>query len=126
MNEPTVRQVASKTLYGRVSSYCRDKGIHLLRYVFSDIYSCEITHKLKHEVIVKLGTNGLIDSIRGLLTNYDTVKLEMYINDIYVCEFAILKFFAQLKFAILVLPKVNFVFPTNSVLLLLFLIGYIS
>ena len=39
MNEPTVRQVASKTLYGRVSSYCHDKGI--------------------------------IDSIRGLLTNYD-------------------------------------------------------
>ena len=47
MNEPTVRQVASKTLYGRVSSYCRDKGINLLRYVFSDIYSCEITRKLK-------------------------------------------------------------------------------
>ena len=71
MNEPTVRQVASKTLYGRVSSYCRDKGINLLRYVFSDIYSCEITHKFKNEHIVKLGTNGLINSIRGLLTYYD-------------------------------------------------------
>ena len=71
MNEPTVRQVASKTLHGRVSSYCRDKGINLLRYVFSDIYSCEITHKFKNEHIVKLGTNGLINSIRGLLTNYD-------------------------------------------------------
>ena len=34
--------------------------------------------------------------------------------DIIVCEFAILKVFALLKFAILVLPKVNFVFPTNS------------
>ena len=52
MNESTVRQVASKMLYGRVSSYCRDKGINLLRYVFSDIYSCEITHKLKNEHIV--------------------------------------------------------------------------
>ena len=72
MNEPTVRQVASKTLYGRVSSYCRDKGINLLRYAFIIcIYSCEITHKFKNEHIVKLGTNGLIDSIRGLLTNYD-------------------------------------------------------
>ena len=71
MNELTVRQVASKTLYGRVSSYCCDKGINLLRYVFSDIYSCEITHKFKNEHIVKLGKNGLIDSIRGLLTNYD-------------------------------------------------------
>ena len=71
MNEPTVRQVASKTLYGRVSSYCRDKGINLLRYVFSDIYSCEITHKFKNEHIVKLRTNGLIDSTRGFLTNYD-------------------------------------------------------
>ena len=71
MNEPTVRQVASKTLYGRVSSYCR---INLLRYVFSDIYSCEITHKFKNEHIVKLGTNGLIDSIRGLLTNYDIIS----------------------------------------------------
>ena len=71
MNESTVRQVASKTLYGRVYSYCHDKGINLLRYVFSDIYSGEITCKLKDEHIVKLGTNGLIGSIRGLLTNYD-------------------------------------------------------
>ena len=71
MNEPTVRQVASKTLYGRVSSYRHDKGINLLGYVYSDIYSCEITHILKNEHIVKLGTNGIIDSIRGLLTNYD-------------------------------------------------------
>ena len=71
MNEPTVRQVASKTLYGRVSSYRHDKGINLLRYVFSDIYSCEITRILKNEHIVKLGTNGIIDSTRGLLTNYD-------------------------------------------------------
>ena len=50
-----------------------------------------------------------------------TVKLEMF-ADINVCEFAILKVFALLKFAILVLPKVNFVFPTNTVLLLLLLI----
>ena len=54
----------------------------------------------------------------------DTVKLEMIV-DINVCEFAILKVFALLKFAILVLPSVYFVFPTNSVLLLLLLIGYI-
>ena len=45
--------------------------------------------------------------------------------DINVCNFAILKVFTLLKFAILVLPKVNFVSPTNSVLLLPFLIGYI-
>ena len=54
---------------------------------------------------------------------WNTVKLEMF-ADINVCEFVILKVFALLKFAILVLPKVNFVFPTNSVLLLLLLIGY--
>ena len=61
-----------------------------------------------------------------ICTKYDiyTVKLEMF-ADINVCEFAILKVFALLKFAILVLPKVNFVFPTNSFLLLLLLIGYI-
>ena len=58
------------------------------------------------------------------MVNQYTVKLEMF-ADINVCEFAILKVFALLKFAILVLPKVNFVFPTNSVLLLLLLIGYI-
>ena len=46
-------------------------------------------------------------------------------TDINVCEFAILNVFALLKFAILVLPKVNFVFPTTSVLLLLLLIRYI-
>ena len=48
MNEHTVRQVARKTLFGRVS-YCHDKGINILRYVFSDIYSGEITCKPKHE-----------------------------------------------------------------------------
>ena len=40
-----------------------------------------------------------------------TVKLEMF-ADINVCEFVILKVFTLLKFAILGLPKVNFVFPT--------------
>ena len=45
--------------------------------------------------------------------------------DINVCEFVILKVFALLKFAVLGLPKVNSVFPTNRVLLLLLLIGYI-
>ena len=54
----------------------------------------------------------------------NTVKLEMF-TDINVCEFAILKVFALIKLAILVLPKVNFVFPMNSFLLLLLLIGYI-
>ena len=45
--------------------------------------------------------------------------------DINVCEFVILKVFDLLKFVILSLPKVNLVFPTNSVLLLLLLIEYI-
>ena len=45
--------------------------------------------------------------------------------DINVCEFVILKVFALLKFAILGLPKVNFVFPQNNALLLILLIGYI-
>ena len=57
-----------------MSSYCHDKttnvknmhlhdkGINLLRYVFSDIYSYEITCKLKNELIVKLGTKLLIAS----------------------------------------------------------------
>ena len=48
----------------------------------------------------------------------NTVKLEMF-ADINVCEFFIL------KFAILGLPKVNFVFPQNNVPLLILLIGYI-
>ena len=41
--------------------------------------------------------------------------------DINVCEFVILKVFTLLKFVIVGLPKVNFVFPTNSVLFLLLL-----
>ena len=47
--------------------------------------------------------------------------------DINVCEFVILKVFALLKFAILGLPKVNFMFglPQNNVPLLILLIGYI-
>ena len=46
--------------------------------------------------------------------------------DINVCEFVISKVCALLKFAILGLSKVNFVFPTNIVLLLLLLTGYIT
>ena len=45
--------------------------------------------------------------------------------DIKVCEFVILKVFALLKFAILGLPKVNFIFPKNNVPLLILFIGYI-
>ena len=45
--------------------------------------------------------------------------------DINVCEFVILKVFALLKFAILGLPKVNYVFPQINVPLLILLIGYI-
>ena len=45
--------------------------------------------------------------------------------DINVCEFDILKVFALLKFAILGLPKANFVFPQNNVPLLILLIRYI-
>ena len=68
-------------------------------------------------------TSNLTSTVNGC-PSVITVKLEMF-ADINVCEFVILKVFALLKFAILVLPKVNFVFLTNSVLLLLLLIGYI-
>ena len=57
-----IASVWDDMLYGRVSSYCHDKGINLLIYVFSDIYSCEITCKLKNQLIVKLGTKLLIAS----------------------------------------------------------------
>ena len=46
--------------------------------------------------------------------------------DINVCEFLILKVFALLKFAILGLPKVKFVFPQNNFPLLILLFGYRS
>ena len=52
----------------------------------------------------------LVSQGRQPQTCSGTVKLEMF-ADINVCEFVILKVFALLKFAILVLPKVNFVFP---------------
>ena len=60
----------------------------------------------------------------SLLSMTNTVKLEMF-ADINVCEFVILEVFALLKLANLGLSKVNFLFPTNSVLLLLLEIGYI-
>ena len=59
-----------------------------------------------------------------IIKETNTVKLEMF-ADINVCEFVILKVFALLKFAILGLPKVNFVFSQNNVPLLILLIGYI-
>ena len=37
-----IASVWDDTLNGRVSPYCHNKGINLLRYVFSDIYFCEI------------------------------------------------------------------------------------
>ena len=71
---------------------------------------------------ITLGLNQFLKSqIFNVLV---TVKLEMFV-DINVCEFLILKIFALLKFAILGLPKVNFVFPQNNVPLLILLTGYI-
>ena len=55
------------------------------------------------------------DYTNEALIKYHTVKLEMF-ADMNLCKFVILKVFALLKFVILGLPKVNFVFPTNSVL----------
>ena len=66
----------------------------------------------------------LAENLKVINMGANTVKLEMF-ADINVCEFVILKVFALLKFANLGLPKVNFVFLTNLVLLLLLLIGYI-
>ena len=70
---------------------------------------------------VSLMARRILDSI---LERRPTVKLEMFV-DINVCELVILKVFALLKFVILGLPKVNFVFPQNNVPLLILLIGYI-
>ena len=64
------------------------------------------------------------DNVYNIMCMINTVKLEMF-ADINVCEFVILKVFALLKFAILGLPKVNFVFPQNNALLLILFIGYI-
>ena len=78
--------------------------------------------------VFRLSTSDSSDQINfGLIKHRNmnnTVKLEMF-ADINVCEFVILKVFCTIKVCILGLPEVNFVFPTNSVLLLLLVIGYI-
>ena len=85
----------------------------------------------KNNVDPRLRSQKKVNNVQLLLpSNWctsdmsNTVKLEIF-ADINVCEFVILKVFALLKFAILGIPKMNFVLPQNNVPLLILLIGYI-
>ena len=81
----------------------------ILNIMFSNPWNPSFALILSYKIHVFLSTGIYLVFIFG-----NTVKQEM-LADINVCEFAILKVFALLKFAILVLPKVNFVFPIRTV-----------
>ena len=62
-----------KTFSGRVAKFCTKYDININKYVFNDNYMLKIKRVIKENYFIKNGTDGLIDSVRGILANdYDT------------------------------------------------------
>ena len=62
-----------KTLSGRVAKFCTKYDININKYGFNDTYMLKIKRVIKETYFTKNGTDGLIDSVRGILANnYDT------------------------------------------------------
>ena len=60
-----------RTLVGRSVKFASDNNFDLHRYIFDDTYTKVIKSKLYGKYIVKHGKDGLIDTIRHLLSNCD-------------------------------------------------------
>lgn len=58
-------------LVTRTKSICFNYNINAMKYVFNDAYSKECRKKLKMPAEMKPGHDGLTDSVRDLLVNFD-------------------------------------------------------
>ena len=65
----------TKTLLGRAKYYCRNHDIVLVKYLINDIYM-KVT-KRNQTSALRCGNNGLVDSIKMLLTNYNNSSRSM-------------------------------------------------
>ena len=65
---------SSKTLVGRVYSFCVEKDIDFKKYLLNNNYMYKTKAHLKKSYFVKLGVDGLFDTLRSLMfnNNYDT------------------------------------------------------
>ena len=60
---------SSKTLAGRVSHFCIENDISIMKYIFDDKYSSTQKKCVKQNSYVKSGSDGLTESIRYLLSS---------------------------------------------------------
>ena len=60
---------SSKTLAGRVSHFCFENDISIMKYIFDDKYSSTQKKCVKQTSYVKSGSDGLTESIRYLLSS---------------------------------------------------------
>ena len=60
---------SSKTLAGRVSQFCIENDISIMKYIFDDKYSSTEKNCVKQTSYVKSGSDGLTESIRYLLSS---------------------------------------------------------
>ena len=67
-----------KTPTGRVSGYCSEHNVNLVRYVLDGKYRHNTKLMLSGQI--RDGENGLVDSVRALLLNYDATKRLMMQN----------------------------------------------
>ena len=65
----------TKTLLGRAKYYCRNHDIVLVKYLINDIYM-KVTKRSQSSAI-RCVNNGLVDSIKMLLTNYNNSSRSM-------------------------------------------------
>ena len=60
---------SSKTLAGRVSDFCIENDISIMKYIFDDKYSSTQKKCVKQTSCIKSGSDGLTESIRYLLSS---------------------------------------------------------
>ena len=72
----------NNTLMGRVLNYTSRKNVNLLKYVFNDCYRRMAKQKLSSHV--KNGQNGLVDTIRYLLSDYKKQNKQILAGLLYV------------------------------------------
>ena len=68
LSSTDLNQFLSKTLLGRAKTFCVENEIDISGYLFRDTYTNDIKLSLKKKAVVRPGCDGLIDSIRGLLS----------------------------------------------------------
>ena len=81
-NEAKIKMSNNKTLVGRIEKYNSNTSnmcnVNITKYVLNDSYRASVKAKLIKPTLG--GVNGIVDSIRTLITNYSSANRDILYN----------------------------------------------